>query len=297
MKRRLALVEQELESSLPVPAPRDALEVLALVVEKGSAGIRGYVATVIERLGSAPGTPGQKLMLAGDGTCAGTVGGGAIEKEVLCDMRTLLRSRSLDHCTREFSLGAELGMCCGGRMRVQFEPIASRTPCLLLGGGHVATATAPLLANLGFAVTVIDARDSWGEARGDTSVCRRVGEYEEIANEMFRAGLVAEDAVLLAMTHDHALDQEVIEWALKRKFAFVGGVGSRAKAKRTSDRLEARGFTLEDIARVRMPVGVSIGARLPGEIAVSIAGELIGWRKQQRDVRSGSLTQKEKQAR
>lgn len=53
-------------------------------------------------------------------------------------------------------------MCCGGRMRVQFEPIASRTPCLLLGGGHVATATAPLLArHVGATVTVIDARDSW----------------------------------------------------------------------------------------------------------------------------------------
>lgn len=48
VKRRLALVEQELESSLPVPAPRDALEVLALVVEKECAECRGYVATVIE---------------------------------------------------------------------------------------------------------------------------------------------------------------------------------------------------------------------------------------------------------
>jgi xanthine dehydrogenase accessory factor len=80
------------------------------------------------------------------------------------------------------------------------------------------------------------------------------------------------------MTHDHARDQDAIEWGLRKGFAFVGGVGSRAKAQRTRDRLTAKGFPEADIARVRMPLGVSIGARLPDEIAIAIASELIGWR-------------------
>ena len=79
--------------------------------------------------------------------------------------------------------------------------------------------------------------------------------------------------------HDHQLDQAAIEWALARGFGFIGGVGSRAKAARTRARLEARSVPEPDIARVRMPIGVDIGARTPGEIAVSIAAELIAWRK------------------
>jgi xanthine dehydrogenase accessory factor len=73
--------------------------------------------------------------------------------------------------------------------------------------------------------------------------------------------------------------QSAIEWALRRGYAFVGGVGSRAKAQRTRDRLEAKGFSEEERARVRMPLGVSIGARLPHEIAVAIAAEMVTWRR------------------
>jgi xanthine dehydrogenase accessory factor len=80
------------------------------------------------------------------------------------------------------------------------------------------------------------------------------------------------------MTHDHQLDQVVIEWALAAGFGFVGGVGSRAKAARTRARLEAKGVAAADIARVRMPVGVEIAARTPAEIGVAIAGELVAWR-------------------
>ncbi len=82
------------------------------------------------------------------------------------------------------------------------------------------------------------------------------------------------------MTHDHALDQRAIEWALKRGFAYVGGVGSRAKAKRTRDRLKAKGFEDADVERVRMPIGVHVGARLPSEIAVAIAAEMVSWSRQ-----------------
>jgi xanthine dehydrogenase accessory factor len=98
-----------------------------------------------------------------------------------------------------------------------------------------------------------------------------VGDYDDIE--------IPKEAAVLVMTHDHALDQEAIEWALKRGFAFVGGVGSRAKAKRTQDRLEAKGFSEADRARVRMPLGLGIGARLPDEIAVSIAAEMVQWRR------------------
>ena len=88
---------------------------------------------------------------------------------------------------------------------------------------------------------------------------------------------VATRGAVLVMTHDHQLDQDAIEWALRAVDALVGGVGSRAKALRTRARLEAKGFAPEDVARARMPLGVDIGARLPDEIAVSIAAELVAW--------------------
>src|SRR5262249_49876202 len=147
------------------------------------------------------------------------------------------------------------------------------TPCLIVGGGHVATATAPLLARTGFFVTVVDARDAWGEEGRIPGVACVVGDYDEVGREL------PSHAAVLVMTHDHALDQQVSEGALRRGFAFVGGVGSRAKAKRTRDRLEAKGFAEADRARIRMPIGLGIGARLPDEIAVSIAAEMVQWRR------------------
>lgn len=232
------------------------------------------MATVVERHGSAPGTPGQKLYLAEDGTCAGTVGGGAIERAVLEAL--VLLSRAVDgvHEVRTFALGPELGMCCGGRVVVMLEPIEANVPCLVIGAGHVATAVSPLLSRIGFAVTVVDARDEWAndETRIPGARCL-VGEFDEVGRDIDPRG------VCLVMTHDHALDQRAIEWALKRGFAYVGGVGSRAKAERTRQRLEARGFSDEDRGRIRMPIGVDIGARLPDEIAVSIAAEMVAWRK------------------
>ncbi len=263
----------ELASEVAAPEPADALRVLEVAALSGRRGVRGAMATVIARHGSAPGTPGQKLFVADDGTCVGTVGGGAVEREVLEALRALLLDERPRHEVRSFKLGAALGMCCGGSLDVLVEPLEALVPLLVVGGGHVATAAAPLLARLGFAVTVVDARDAWGKEGRLPDVTCVVGDYDDVGRALPR------HAAVLVMTHDHALDQEVIAWALGRGFAFVGGVGSRAKAKRTRDRLAHRGFTEADCARVRMPIGVDVGARLPEEIAVAIAAEMIGWRR------------------
>jgi xanthine dehydrogenase accessory factor len=256
-----------------VPEPADALRVLELAAERGRRGVRGAMATVIGRHGSAPGTPGQKLFAAADGTCAGTVGGGAVEREVLEALAVMLEADAPKYETRQFRLGPELGMCCGGGLDVLFEPTLALSPCLIIGGGHVASAVAPLLARLGFAVTVVDARDAWAKDGRLDGVRCIVGDYDDVGREL------PQTSAVLVMTHDHALDQQAIEWALRRGFAFVGGVGSRAKAKRTQGRLEAKGFAEADRARVRMPLGLGIGARLPDEIAVSIAAEMVEWRR------------------
>lgn len=262
-----------------VPQPADAVEVLEVAARKGREGIAGVMATVLARHGSAPATPGQKIFCAVDGTCVGTVGGGAVEREVIEALATAVdalragKSAESLFATRSFKLGAELGMCCGGGVDVVIEALASLVPCLIVGGGHVATATAPLLARVGFAVTVVDERDAWGAEGRIPGVKCVVGEFDEVGRDL------PKNSAVLVMTHDHALDQRVIEWALKKGFAFVGGVGSRAKAKRTQDRLEAKSFSKEDRDRVRMPIGVHVGARLPDEIAVAIAAEMVSWKR------------------
>ncbi len=266
------------EGALPAPGPGDLAAVLACAAEKVSRGIPGAMATVLERHGSAPGTPGQKLLFCADGTCLGTVGGGAVERAVLEALTGLVRSATREaepprHDVRTFKLGAELGMCCGGRLVVLLEPLLARTPALIVGGGHVATALAPLLATVGFAVTVVDEREPWGSEGRLEGVRFITGAFDELGPEFDPSG------VCLVMTHDHALDQRAIEWALRRGFAFVGGVGSRAKAERTRQRLEVKGVAEAERTRVRMPLGLDIGARTPEEIAVSIAAELIAWKR------------------
>lgn len=251
-------------------------QVLEFAAASARQGVGGAMATVLARHGSAPSTPGQKLFVAANGQARGTVGGGAVEREVLTALLEMAKASHVadtKHDTRNFRLGPELGMCCGGSVDVLLEPIVPLDVVLIVGGGHVATATGPLLASLGFAVTVCDAREEWGvEARIPNVTCV-VGEYDDVGKAF------PTRAALLVMTHDHALDQQAIEWGLRRGFSFVGGVGSRAKAKRTRDRLEAKGVSNEDRERVRMPIGVDIGARLPGEIAVAIAAELIARRR------------------
>jgi len=269
-KPSLVVVPQGV-ADLPVPTPASATDVMRAAIACSERGVRAVMATVVERHGSAPGTPGQKLLLADDGTCAGSVGGGAVERAVLEALVTALRDPKAKHGVRTFQLGPELGMCCGGRLEVLIEPLLALVPCLVVGGGHVATAVAPLLARVGFAVTVVDPREAWSAEDRIAGVRVVNGDHDDVEADP--------RGVCIVMTHDHALDQRAIEWALKKKFAYVGGIGSRAKAERTRRRLEAKGFSEEDRARVRMPIGLDFGARLPDEIAVAIAGELIAWRK------------------
>lgn len=280
--------------------PRTALphEVLRAALEALDLGRRAVIASVLARHGSAPSTPGQKLALFEDGSAVGTIGGGAVERVVLASMVKALAEPHASPRVETFRLGASLGMCCGGSVDILIEPMVPAVHALVIGAGHVGAFVAPLLASLGFRATLCDAREEAmdpariaalsaggsSSADADGGVLSPEGAgvrfifAEHDDPEVNRAIGVKSEAIAIVMTHDHMLDQRAIEWAIEQGFGFVGGVGSRAKAARTRARLEAKGVKQEDIARVRMPLGVDIGARSPAEIGVSIAAELIAWR-------------------
>lgn len=270
--------------------PRTArpAEVLRSALDAVERGHAVAIATVVARRGSSPATPGQKLALAWDARekvailAIGTVGGGAVEQSVLRLMKTAASDPAQLPEVHTFKLGPSLGMCCGGQTDVLIEVLRAGAAVLLVGAGHVGLATAKLLGDLGFLVVIADAREQATE-RGRMAAARaagvRVVAGEHDDPEVLEAlGATPHASAMVVMSHDHQLDQQVIEWGLRQGFDFVGGVGSRAKAERTRQRLIARGLPGPDAARVRMPVGVTIGARRPLEIAVAIAGELVAWR-------------------
>ena len=85
-------------------------------------------------------------------------------------------------------------------------------------------------------------------------------------------------AALVLLSHDFKYDLPVLEVALRSRVGYIGVLGSHRRAAAIRDFLAGIGASADDIARVRIPVGIDIGARAPAEIALSVLAELIALR-------------------
>ena len=214
------------------------------------------------------------MLVADSGETAGTIGGGAIELECVTEAKALMRAGGSTRMVKK-QLTTELGMCCGGEMVVHAEVLEALPRLFVFGAGHVARPLASLAAATGFGVTVVDARAEWLTAERFPAAARELRDPEAAAREMT---FDTSDSVVVT-THDHALDQRVVQELLRYPLRFTGVIGSFAKQRKFALRLRARGFDDDTIARMRTPVGLSIGAQTPEEIAVSIVAELVAVRR------------------
>jgi xanthine dehydrogenase accessory factor len=259
-------------------------DVWAVLAAWRAAGRRFVLLTVVESRGFTPQKSGVHMLLDASGELAGTIGGGAIEQACLEEARQMLASGEQARTVRK-QLTTELGMCCGGEMVVHLELLETSPRLLVYGAGHVARPLAALAATCGFAVQVADARDEWLNAERFPHAERLVREPDAHARELaagWRASGVPESLYVVVTTHDHALDQRVVQELLPFDLRYLGLIGSLAKQRRFATRLRARGFDDARIARLHTPVGLAIGARTPEEIAVSIVAELVAVRRDAR---------------
>jgi xanthine dehydrogenase accessory factor len=233
------------------------------------------LATVIASHGSTPQKPGSRLVVLDGGELRGTIGGGAIEKQIIDAALALLADASASTRTIETHLTHDLGMCCGGKMTVFLEKHGTAPSLVVFGAGHVAKEVAALASHVGFRVAVVDERTEWlTESRFPTAT-RRLEPPDVVAKGL--AG--SADTYACVVTHDHPLDQACVEALVKKTLAWLGVIGSQRKAERFRQRLLAAGFTPDEVARFESPMGVEIGALTPQEIAVSIVARLVEVRR------------------
>ena len=248
---------------------------------------KAVLVTVQATQGSVPRGPGTHMVVFAQAE-QGTIGGGHLEFQALAHARLLLKGQTEQIHLRQV-LGPSLGQCCGGAVDLVFEQISAvdlprlrtqlkplRRPLALFGGGHVGKALVHTLAPLPFAVRWIDSRDEIFPVDVPDEVdCEHSNPVQAAV-----ADLVPGSRVLI-MSFSHAEDLDIVVACLKRVRAqddlpFVGLIGSATKWATFRHRLEDRGFTAEEIARITCPIGVpGITGKEPEVIAVAVAAQLL----------------------
>jgi xanthine dehydrogenase accessory factor len=152
---------------------------------------------------------------------------------------------------------------------------------VLLECGDVSRPTAQVAALAGFQVTVLDDRPEFAN-RERFPWAREIAVLDGFEN-CFTGRAPGPDASVVIVTRGHLFDKIVLEQALRTPAGYIGMIGSRRKRRAVYDQLLSEGFTPADLERVHCPIGLSIEAETPEEIAVSIVAELIQARAARRE--------------
>lgn len=166
---------------------------------------------------------------------------------------------------------------------VMLDPSLPPSELIILGGGHIAVPLSTIGNILGYRVTVVDDRpDFVAEGRfpdaGRVICC----DFASLENHLALGS--ASSVVIITRGHRH--DRECLSLSLKYPLAYLGMIGSRRKIELLRQQLIEEGVDAAKLEQVHMPIGLDIGAQTPGEIAVSIAAELL---KERRGGSAGSL--------
>jgi xanthine dehydrogenase accessory factor len=225
---------------------------------------------ITETSGSTPRKATSKMIVFANAEIIGTVGGGAIEKQVIADaLQAIEQNIALK---KTYKLETDLNMHCGGTMEVYIEPLLQCSNLYIFGAGHVGKALAKFAKDLDFNITFFDWRDiNFTEAEALAYHFVKGDYIESIGKANFDKNTYA-----VIVTPSHEFDEKIVSILGKKPHAYVGMIGSKRKVDGVKKNLLANeGYSEEEIAEIDMPIGIPINVETPQEIAISILAKLI----------------------
>lgn len=256
---------------------RLTMDLFEEIVRMRRAGQRGALATIVHTNGSIPSFESSRMLVRDDGTFAGTVGGGCVEAEVWAAAKEVIESEQPRKMTFNLNHDAayDAGLVCGGTLEIFVEPILPQPMLYLFGAGHVSAAAARVAHQAGFAIGIVDDRDSFANAERFPMASEIHTSYAD-AFQRIRPNA---SSYIVIVTRGHKDDMRVLAWAVNTDARYIGMIGSKRKVLSVYHALEKEGFPTAKFERIHAPVGLDIGALTPEEIAVSIVAELIAVRR------------------
>ncbi len=273
----------------PPTGPAADADLFAEAARRAVARELFVLCTVTETERSAPRDAGAKMLVAPDGSIAGSVGGGPLEASVIVEATALLREGGVSGA-RRFALTtggdaaelltpgvpvpSDLGMKCGGEVSVFLDLVRPPARMLLYGAGHVGERVATLAAEVGWSCVVIDDRPAFADPKRFPRAlevrCR------DLAQEPLGGLVPSAEDYLVILTRCHALDEGVLDAALASRARYLGLIGSRRKVALILRSIARRtGLDPRSDPRLHAPIGLRLGDKTPGEIALSILAELV----------------------
>ncbi len=253
----------------PVRAADPARPVLASALAAAASGTAAAVARIVT---GPAGLPGRALLVRPDGTYEGGFGAHPeLDRTVAAEAGAFLDAGR----TGTLKIG-ERGSRCGAPLTVLVESAVPPPRMIVFGAIDFASALVRIGKFLNHHVTVCDARPVFATRT-------RFPEADEIVVEWPHKYLerteVDARTVLCVLTHDAKFDVPLLQLALRLPVAYVGAMGSRRTHLDRNERLREAGVTELELARLRSPIGLDLGARTPEETALSIASEIVANRR------------------
>ena len=247
-------------ASPPAPASSASRSLDDELAARRAAGEPVVLATAVKAHGNPPCRVGQRILVGPDGPIAGTLGCSEFDTAALAGARTVLTSRRPETQTFDHDLGT---------IEVYLEPHLRQPTLLIYTATPVAASLARWAPEVGFAATVIEPRtERHGLLPPGTDAREQAG------------NLLGTDAEVYAVHTDHDAPGlvEALAALLRTDARFIGVMGTKRHVGHHVEALRELGFSDDDVARIRSPLGLAIGGRTPEEIALSILAGVVAAR-------------------
>jgi len=142
---------------------------------------------------------------------------------------------------------------------------------IIVGAVHIAQYLVDFAKSLNFEISIIDPRGYFASEQRFPDI-KIINKWPD---EAFKEIETNENSALIALTHDPKIDDPALQHALKKKFYYIGALGSKKTHESRCLRLKETGFSDEQIKSINGPIGIKLGGKSAPEIALSIIAQLV----------------------